>query len=224
MRFLFAAAVLALALAPVAGAEFGPPLASVPSTLKTLQIVYLKDAQDRAPSSCSVHARRSPGAVGKVERKLALSPASSRRGRSWSTPRTASSSATKEVAAERPRPGRRARPLRRRGRARRSGSEPRRSRARREGARAASACSVASTRPCRRSTIRSVMRPIRSTTLPPFSSMTSSRRGPRTRTPRTPSRRTTAPGTRTTTTIPTCMRIETPAPASRRVASSTSSS
>lgn len=73
MRFLFAAAVLALALAlaPVAGAEFGPPLASVPSTLKTLQIVYLKDAEDRAPSSCSVHARRSPGAVGKVERKLA---------------------------------------------------------------------------------------------------------------------------------------------------------
>ena len=71
MRFLVAAAVLAFAFAPVAGAEFGPPLASVRSTLKTLPIVYLKTAEDRAPSSCSVHARRSPGAVGKVERKLA---------------------------------------------------------------------------------------------------------------------------------------------------------
>ena len=38
--------------------------------------------------------------------------------------------------------------------------------------------SVASTRPCRRSTMRSVARPIRSTTLPLFSSMTSSRRRP----------------------------------------------
>ena len=71
MRFLVAAAALALALAPVASAEFGPPLASVPSTLKTIPVVYLKQAEDRAPSSCSVHARRSPGAVGKVERKLA---------------------------------------------------------------------------------------------------------------------------------------------------------
>jgi hypothetical protein len=71
MRFLVAAAVLALGLAPAAGAAFGPPLASVPSTLKTLPIVYLKAGDDRAPSSCSVHARRSPGAVGKVERKLA---------------------------------------------------------------------------------------------------------------------------------------------------------
>jgi len=71
MRFLVAAAVLALALAPAAAAEFGPPLASVPSTLKTLPVVVLKTAEDRSPSSCSVHARRSPGAVGKVERKLA---------------------------------------------------------------------------------------------------------------------------------------------------------
>ena len=71
MRAFFAVIVVALALAPVAGAEFGPPLASVPSTLKTLSIVSFKDAEDRAPSSCSVHARRSPGAVGKVERKLA---------------------------------------------------------------------------------------------------------------------------------------------------------
>ena len=71
MRFLLAAAVIALGLAPAAGAEFGPPLASVPSTLHSLPIVYLKDAQDRAPSSCTVHARRSTGAVGKVERKLA---------------------------------------------------------------------------------------------------------------------------------------------------------
>jgi hypothetical protein len=71
MRAFLAAVVLALGLAPVAGAEFGPPLASVPSTLKTLPVVYLKDAEDRAPSSCSVHARRSPGAAGKVERKLA---------------------------------------------------------------------------------------------------------------------------------------------------------
>jgi hypothetical protein len=71
MRALLAAIVAALILAPVASAEFGPPLASVPSTLRTIPVVVLKNAEDRSPSSCSVHARRSPGAVGKVERKLA---------------------------------------------------------------------------------------------------------------------------------------------------------
>src|SRR5258706_386721 len=70
MRALLAAIVVALALAPLASAEFGPPLASVPSTLKTIPVVYLKNAEDRSPSPCSVHARRSPGAVGKIERKL----------------------------------------------------------------------------------------------------------------------------------------------------------
>ena len=76
MRFLVAAAVIALGFAPAASAEFGPPLASVPSTLHTVQIVHVqvvaaKDAESRAPSSCIVHSRRSIGAAGKVERKLA---------------------------------------------------------------------------------------------------------------------------------------------------------
>jgi hypothetical protein len=52
MRFLIAAVVLALALAPVAGAEFGPPLASVPSTLKTQPVVYLK--------TCLLYTKPSP--------------------------------------------------------------------------------------------------------------------------------------------------------------------
>ena len=71
MRFFLAAAVIALSLAPVASAEFGPPLPSIPSALHTVQIVYIKGAEGRAPSSCEVHARKSSGAVGKVERKLA---------------------------------------------------------------------------------------------------------------------------------------------------------
>jgi hypothetical protein len=71
MRFLVAAAVLALSLAPAAGAMFGPPIPSVPSTLHNVQVVSVKDAQSRAPLSCMVHAKRSTGTVGKVERKLA---------------------------------------------------------------------------------------------------------------------------------------------------------
>ena len=71
MRLAGLAAVLGLWLVPVAGASFGPPLVSVPSTLRSVPIVHVKPAQDRAPSSCTVHARRSTGPVGRIERKLA---------------------------------------------------------------------------------------------------------------------------------------------------------
>ena len=71
MRSLLAVVVVALSLAPAAGAMFGPPIPSVPSTLHTVPIVSVKGAESRAPSSCEVHARRSTGAIGKIERKLA---------------------------------------------------------------------------------------------------------------------------------------------------------
>jgi len=71
MRSLLAVVVVALSLAPAAGAMFGPPIPSVPSTLHTVPIVSVKGADSRAPSSCEVHARRSTGAIGKIERKLA---------------------------------------------------------------------------------------------------------------------------------------------------------
>ena len=71
MRFALVVIALALATAPVAGASFGPPLVGVPSTLKTLPVLTVKAGGARPPSSCSVHAIKSKGATGRVERKLA---------------------------------------------------------------------------------------------------------------------------------------------------------
>jgi hypothetical protein len=73
MRLALAAVATtaALSLVPAAGAAFGPPLASIPSTLHSLPIVAVRDAESRAPSTCSTHARRSSGTVGRIERKLA---------------------------------------------------------------------------------------------------------------------------------------------------------
>lgn len=71
MRFALAAAVLALSLVPSAGAAFGPPLVGIASTLRTLPVVQLRAAEERAPASCSAHARRNARAVSRAERKLA---------------------------------------------------------------------------------------------------------------------------------------------------------
>jgi len=71
MRLALAAAAVGLWLVPAASASFGPPLTSIPSTLRTMPIVMLEPAQQRPPSSCTVHARKSTGRVGRVERKLA---------------------------------------------------------------------------------------------------------------------------------------------------------
>ena len=71
MRFFLAVVAVALTLVPAAGAMFGPPIPGVPSTLHNVPVVSVKGAESRAPSSCEVHARRSTGAIGKIERKLA---------------------------------------------------------------------------------------------------------------------------------------------------------
>jgi hypothetical protein len=71
MRIALVVVALALSIAPAAAASFGPPLVSVPSTLRTLPLLPLKTGGARPPSSCSVHAVRSKGAAGRVERKLA---------------------------------------------------------------------------------------------------------------------------------------------------------
>jgi hypothetical protein len=71
MRVGIVAAAFALWLAPTAGAAFGPPLVDFPSTLKSIPIIHIRVADERPPSSCIAHARRSTGTVGKIERKLA---------------------------------------------------------------------------------------------------------------------------------------------------------
>jgi membrane protein len=71
MRIALVVLALALWLVPAAAASFGPPLVGVPSTLKTLPFANLRTEDTRPPSSCTVHAVRSRGAAGKVERKLA---------------------------------------------------------------------------------------------------------------------------------------------------------
>ena len=74
MRIVIAAAVVVLWLVPAADAAFGPPLVSVPSTLHSLPVLVVRApvALGRQPSSCSVHALKSPrGSVGRIERKLA---------------------------------------------------------------------------------------------------------------------------------------------------------
>jgi hypothetical protein len=71
MRLVLVAAALALLLAPSAAASFGPPLTSVPSTLRTIPVVSLRAAEERRASSCIAHARKSSGPVGRVERRLA---------------------------------------------------------------------------------------------------------------------------------------------------------
>lgn len=71
MRIAIAATVVALSLVPAAAASFGPPLTSVPSTLRTLPVLSLKIGNVRAPSSCSVRPRRNEGEVSRIGRKLA---------------------------------------------------------------------------------------------------------------------------------------------------------
>ena len=71
MRIALAVVVLALSTAPVAAASFGPPLVGVPSTLQTLPLLSSKAGGERASSSCSVHAVKSRGTAGRIERKLA---------------------------------------------------------------------------------------------------------------------------------------------------------
>ena len=71
VRIVAIAAAFALWFVPAAGAAFGPPLVGVPSTLHTLPIVVIPTSAARPPSSCSMHALKSHGAVGRIERKLA---------------------------------------------------------------------------------------------------------------------------------------------------------
>jgi hypothetical protein len=71
VRIVLAASVLALWIAPSAGAMFGPPIFGLASTNQRLPIIHLKETGDKGPSSCSVRARRTSGAVGRIERKLA---------------------------------------------------------------------------------------------------------------------------------------------------------
>jgi hypothetical protein len=71
MRIGLVVVALALSVAPAASASFGPALVGVPSTLQTLPLLPFKTGGERPPSSCSVHAVRSPGVAGRIERKLA---------------------------------------------------------------------------------------------------------------------------------------------------------
>jgi hypothetical protein len=71
VRIVIAATVVALLLVPAAAASFGPPLTSVPSTLRTLPVIALKTGTARAPSSCSVRPRRNQGEVSRIGRRLA---------------------------------------------------------------------------------------------------------------------------------------------------------
>jgi hypothetical protein len=71
MRVALIVLALALFVAPAASASFGPPLVSVPSTLRTVPLVPFKAGGARPLASCSAHEVRSKGASGRVERKLA---------------------------------------------------------------------------------------------------------------------------------------------------------
>jgi hypothetical protein len=71
MRIGLVVVALALFIAPAASAAFGPPLVSVPSTLRTLPLAPFKAGGARPLASCSAHAVRSRGASSRVERKLA---------------------------------------------------------------------------------------------------------------------------------------------------------
>ena len=74
MRVALVVIALALSLAPAASASFGPPLSGLRSALqaapKTLPLTTIK-TRDRPASSCIVHAVRSRGVAGRIERKLA---------------------------------------------------------------------------------------------------------------------------------------------------------
>jgi hypothetical protein len=71
VRIATTAAALALSIVPSAGAAFGPPIFGLPSTSHRLPIIHVKASGDRAPSSCSAHARKASGTVGRIERRLA---------------------------------------------------------------------------------------------------------------------------------------------------------